>query len=403
MRQLIVLIAILSSLNGFSQWEELNSNTTEDLTAVFMVNENIGYCTGFNGVIVKTVDGGENWINIGFNNDEICYVYFKDPENGLIISDNNIYQTSNGNDFVDINASFTISGYNFSDVNFTFQNDFGLIKIRHVNPNNGSDTFYKTYKTDNFGSSWQIMNDINFSGGFYFITNPDVYYYVWIDELKKTIDGGETWANIPNMNFTLPFYQTFQIFDNNTGIATEFYEYDYFTFDINNNSVIRYSTSYYKGFDFIGNKGFYLNGGYGGDDKFLRSFDYGLTLIEVGDLEPSGVFHGIDFVDENLGFICGNDGYIYRTENGGGLGIDGNDILGNRIKIHPIPAKDSVNLELPTDLGINSLELYDINGKLIKSFKTTETRLNLTAIASGNYVLKIDTNQGSVTKKVIIE
>jgi uncharacterized repeat protein (TIGR01451 family) len=72
----------------------------------------------------------------------------------------------------------------------------------------------------------------------------------------------------------------------------------------------------------------------------------------------------------------------------------------SRIKIYPNPVNDQLNIELPDRLNLNSIELFDIQGKLIKSFDH-QTRLYFNDIQKGVYILKIETDQGSFHHKVI--
>mgnify|MGYP001291273970 CR=1 FL=1 len=82
----------------------------------------------------------------------------------------------------------------------------------------------------------------------------------------------------------------------------------------------------------------------------------------------------------------------------------------NHISIHPNPAKNYI------ELGIKSvntekvtISIYDLNSKLIISdigFEVsnhfTSKIINTTDLLSGEYILKIETNEGSVIQKIII-
>lgn len=72
----------------------------------------------------------------------------------------------------------------------------------------------------------------------------------------------------------------------------------------------------------------------------------------------------------------------------------------NRIKIYPNPVSDKLNIELPDNLNLNSIDLFDIKGKRLKSFKN-QTDLDLSDMQKGIYILKLETDQGSFHHKVI--
>jgi uncharacterized repeat protein (TIGR01451 family) len=74
----------------------------------------------------------------------------------------------------------------------------------------------------------------------------------------------------------------------------------------------------------------------------------------------------------------------------------------NRIKIYPNPVSDQLNIELPNNLNLNAIELFDIQGKLIKNFKN-KSELNLSQVQKGIYILKLETDQGSFHHKIIKE
>jgi uncharacterized repeat protein (TIGR01451 family) len=72
----------------------------------------------------------------------------------------------------------------------------------------------------------------------------------------------------------------------------------------------------------------------------------------------------------------------------------------SQIRIYPNPVSDRLNIELPSGLNLNSVELFDIQGNLVKVFKD-ENVLDLSSILSGIYILKMETDQGSYHQKII--
>ena len=53
---------------------------------------------------------------------------------------------------------------------------------------------------------------------------------------------------------------------------------------------------------------------------------------------------------------------------------------------------------------INSIELYDISGRIIltkNEINTSSKKLNLEGLTSGSYFVKIATTKGTITKKII--
>ena len=60
----IIVTALLSflSVTTRSQWIQQSSGTTNQLYDVCVVDSNTVYTVGANGTIVKTSDGGNNWL-----------------------------------------------------------------------------------------------------------------------------------------------------------------------------------------------------------------------------------------------------------------------------------------------------------------------------------------------------
>ena len=397
----IISILLLTSSNVFSQWYEVNSNVTETLTNIKFINDDIGYCIGLNGTIIKTIDGGENWTNISFSTQHFEQIYFLDTQTGFVTDDNTIYRTIDGTNFVDVSSNFSINNYNLTSIKISFKELFGIIKVGYVNTNDNTDAFYKTYKTFDFGNNWQEVND-DFTSGFYYIVDTDTYYFVSFD-INKTTNGGVSWETIPNINFSFPpLQETFQIFPNNHGVATLMYTYAYAKFDLNENTSTEHEAEWFKSFDFIDNLGFYVEGHFGGNNSFYRSNDYGITLTEISNFDANYTFYNIDFINNDVGFVCGDNGKIFKITNASTLSIDDN-LVAYKIKIFPIPASDFIEIKATQELEVKEVKIIDINGKLIKLYDNNLQKLNISDINNGMYFLKIKTNKGILTKKILIE
>jgi len=85
------------------------------------------------------------------------------------------------------------------------------------------------------------------------------------------------------------------------------------------------------------------------------------------------------------------------------------DISSNNgsVKIYPNPANDQVTIDIAAfATGSNPIvELLSIDGKLLKIQRITKskTQLNISALPSGIYVLKVRDNKGLVVKKIVKE
>jgi len=68
-------------------------------------------------------------------------------------------------------------------------------------------------------------------------------------------------------------------------------------------------------------------------------------------------------------------------------------------RVYPNPTVDIVNFDVVGK--INSVEVYDAAGKLVKNTKDGAKALSLSTLSKGNYVVKVQTENATYTKKVI--
>jgi hypothetical protein len=60
-------------------------------------------------------------------------------------------------------------------------------------------------------------------------------------------------------------------------------------------------------------------------------------------------------------------------------------------------------LTVANTLHIQQIELFDLNGRHVKTYKANERELSLKGLPPGQYLLELNTDKGKVTKKVIVE
>ncbi len=83
--------------------------------------------------------------------------------------------------------------------------------------------------------------------------------------------------------------------------------------------------------------------------------------------------------------------------------LDTDTVIGNSIKIHPNPSKENIFIE--SDFAIKSIELFDVQGRVLmaKPINQTQTRLDISGYANGIYLLKVATGKGIKTEKIVKE
>ena len=75
----------------------------------------------------------------------------------------------------------------------------------------------------------------------------------------------------------------------------------------------------------------------------------------------------------------------------------------NALKLFPNPAKDQLFLNIPSDMTINALKVYDLNGRLLQLYNKEDRldRLSIGALKSGFYYLSIETPDRVINKKFV--
>jgi len=82
-----------------------------------------------------------------------------------------------------------------------------------------------------------------------------------------------------------------------------------------------------------------------------------------------------------------------------------NSFLASKLSVYPNPATNVVNISSTVNATINSVEMTDLNGRIVmtKSVNATQGQIAIGDLATGMYMMKISTDQGVATKKIIKE
>ncbi|WP_306354015.1 T9SS type A sorting domain-containing protein [Flavobacterium sp. '19STA2R22 D10 B1'] len=78
-------------------------------------------------------------------------------------------------------------------------------------------------------------------------------------------------------------------------------------------------------------------------------------------------------------------------------------VTSGKFAMYPNPTKDIFTLE-STLSGINTIEVTDINGRTVKTVKANgvnQTQVNISDLTTGVYLVKVQTEAGTSTKKII--
>lgn len=77
------------------------------------------------------------------------------------------------------------------------------------------------------------------------------------------------------------------------------------------------------------------------------------------------------------------------------------ELSNDQLKIYPIPSKGILQMEQEANIKILRIQLYNAEGKIVKEFGANEKVLDISYLSMGTYFLKVETEEGILTHKVI--
>ncbi len=81
------------------------------------------------------------------------------------------------------------------------------------------------------------------------------------------------------------------------------------------------------------------------------------------------------------------------------------DFLLSKISVLPNPAKDVITISNDVNAIVSTVEMLDLNGRVVKTQKINaiQGQVSIGDLSTGVYMMKIATDQGTVTKKIVKE
>ena len=129
-------------------------------------------------------------------------------------------------------------------------------------------------------------------------------------------------------------------------------------------------------------------------------------ISSQGDVLESGnsTFRGIKYSTDYEGFtgkdVTPGDPIESNFNLNTCLSLSTDNLLNDKIIIYPNPVVDLIHIN--TGLTILEVEIYDVLGKRLNFIKLNNRKIDMTRANKGIYVLKIKTEIGIITKKIIL-
>jgi len=79
-------------------------------------------------------------------------------------------------------------------------------------------------------------------------------------------------------------------------------------------------------------------------------------------------------------------------------------VMSKGLLLYPNPAKDRISIDNKTDYPIQEITIYSVNGQLVRQIKSAMLHdINVSALESGVYYLRLQSEQGVAVKKFVKE
>jgi photosystem II stability/assembly factor-like uncharacterized protein len=420
---LILLFMAVSDLFAVDHWLSLQRPTNRNLRAMHFADSLKGWIGGDSGLILKTTNGGQNWIqqptglnttvySITFTNENIGYALAWELDN----TPPNFYGTRY---LYTTNGGTVWNNYLFPDSNF-FANT-----VYYRDPLNGylGGTQGKIYFTTDAGQVWNLssidsglvfgfpVEEIKFfnaSSGYAVGGAFDIAGIIW-----RTSNGGRSWQtrivgpepvndiHIIDENNAIGAggdfeYGSSKVVTSNSGFDWQYEEFG--VFGIANSIAFRNPQEGWISLGII--------------DSFLVTTDSGSSW-SMSAVPQQGRIYKIVFSDQRNGWAIGNEGILLKY-NSSIIGINQNysstpsDFELYQNYPNPFNPGTSIKYKLQS-AGFISLKVYDILGHEVKTLVSEkhtpgsyEVDFNGDDLSSGIYVYKLVVDGKSVAAKRMV-
>lgn len=354
---------IYKTTNAGTNWVIQPNPTGNLIQQIHPANSMVAYADGWFQTILKTTNGGENWLAIrnGDVGDAVFEgLYFINQNTGWLCGNQFILKTTNGGESFD---SVRVPSYLF-DMHFRNANE-GIV----------CGEVLSFYRTTNGGANWVKTIIVGQAGHNFYrmsVVNDTIVYLVG--------HGNQVFRS------------------SNYGIS-----FDSITYI--NNPFREIYCSY-----FPSNDTGYAGGSYG---KFFKTTDGGHNWKLENTTSFTGYIASAYFLNNTSGWLVGN-GRIMGTTTGGQTPILTNSTpIPNSILLHqnypnPFNPATVISYQLPA-AGFVTLNIYDVNGKLIKELVNEkqnagsyEVNFDGSELPSGTYVYRITAGEFTETRKMVL-
>lgn len=407
-------VAAVGFSHAQNHWNTVVSGTTKDLLSISFGNEQTGYISGRDGMLLKTIDSGATWQPVSYSGlalnagrPDIVDIHFLSAETGYAVAGNYLNPVYEGKLYKSTDGGHTW---------VRLQNPFPVRICYFFSEDNG----YLLGSAWFAGNTVTRMEDSISMSSQYFSYNPNSFLYgvdfrneltgiVGGDEgyFHRTFDGGHTWDTVYSGRDSTVYSIRF----------------------INDTTIIA-ATGH-------GNRSVIISSDRGAtwtDEVNSFTFAYPVmesittckqdSVIAVGHTTNNGLsesgyvywlqdgawqqqifvpaLHDVTTQSDSAAFAVGDKGLIITNRTPVPAAIPARDKEQNAVSIFPNPARGKINLRYER-LSVQALRLIDISGSVLRTFPPGSRVLNIAGIAPGVYFLNIRAKERTLTMPVVVE
>jgi len=385
-------LAFFSNVNA--QWVQQNSTTTTSLNDIYCVSADICYVAGNNKTLLKTIDGGNNWIpaNSGISPSTLLQAVFCTDQSTCHTGEGggDMYKTTDGGN----NWQLISSPIGFAGISGIF---FITDSIGYATGSGGGNYMKTTDGGENW--TWEVIPAFPGILNAMYFTDIDTGYAVGgnvttTHVIFKTTDGAANWTQVysgAGNEFNDVFFA-----NDSTGFAVEMNGAIFKTTNAGNTWIDLNSG--------IGNVLYsiycvdedtcYTAGSPNPESMVFKTTDGGSNWQpDTAGITTTGGFWAIHFPTPDVGYVVGAGGKIFKRGSTTNV-IELTDKQAS-VNIYPNPFNETATIYVSGINSINTFEIYDFTGRKIREMQlnTATTKLERNDLTTGMYIYRL-TNGG---------
>lgn len=402
---IIILFSLLGlDVHAQTTWYEVDVATSKQLNVIEWATPSVGYIGGNDSLLLKTVDGGQNWTEVNYSGvtfypsgEHIVNLDFVSAEIGYMSIGPyyGVYKTTDGGinwtDLSEASMCFTTGLYFTSDGN-GFVGGSGCFMGEMIRRfQDGTPTF----STVNFPGimATDMIVDIDFEGTLGLAASASGRIY-------RSTDGGDSWDSIPSsmgsmaltsveiINDTLA-YAGFEDEGSAMGILWSTDAGASWSSDFSS------ATFFYPSYLCLNHApgGRIYSGGktpFGPPHGVILETELGSTWLAIS---VDQAIRSMDSPNDNVTWGVGDSGYVVVNVPPTNLGTE-KAKTSSQFNCYPVPTDDVLFF----DRDLEKVEVLDITGKVVMEAERTNS-INMSGLRKGSYFIR----SGGTSKRVLLK